>query len=214
MGSNAWISSNYNKTFAFDGRLAIRRTFEDIRKDYRRYFARLSPRYRPSDKLLFVYTMEYINEEKSRGFVDFIGDDIIYGQRDQIIIENAITTSYNFTPYHSLNLNFRYYWTTVEYENELFKLEENGRLGRDDNYTKIDLSDPDVNFNTWNMNLTYSWQFAPGSFLTAQYRNRIFNFNNNGVSSWADSSQELFNQPIGNTLSLRLVYFIDYNDLK
>ncbi len=214
MGSNAWISTNYNKKIAFDGRIGIRKTFEDIRKDYERYFLRLSPRYRPNDKLLFSYALEYITEKKSRGFVDFIGDDIIYGQRDQIIIENTINASYNFSPYHGLGFNFRYYWTTVEYENELFKLEENGRLTTDDNYTKIDLDDPDVNFNTWNMNLTYSWQFAPGSFLTAQYRNRIFNFNNNGVSDWSNSSKELFDQPIGNTFSLRLVYFIDYNDMK
>ncbi len=214
VNSEAWVSTNYNKTFAFDGRVTVRKTFEAIRKDYERYLFRLSPRYRPNDKLLFNYSLEYITEKNSRGFVDFIGDDIIYGQRDQIIIENVINASYNFTPYHSLAFNFRYYWTTVEYENELFKLEENGRLSTDDNYTKTDLNDPDINFNTWNMNLTYTWQLAPGSFLTAQYRNRIFISNNNGTSSWSNSSRELFNEPIGNTISLRLVYFIDYNKLK
>lgn len=212
--SNVWISSNYNRIVALDAKIGISETFEAIRKEYKRYNIRLSPRYKPNDKLLFNYSLEYITEQKDRGFVDSINDDIIYGQRDQIIIENAITTSYNFTPYRSLAFNFRYYWTTVQYENQLFKLEENGRLSTNDNYTKTDLDDPDVNFNSWNMNLTYSWQFAPGSFLTAQYRNRIFNSNENGVSSWSDSSEELFDQPIGYTFSLRMVYFVDYNDIK
>ena len=115
---------------------------------------------------------------------------------------------------NSLTLSFRNYWSAVQYEDNIYKLGDNGRLHRDNNYTKEDISDPDVNFSTWNLNLTYSWQFAPGSFLTAQYRNRIFNFNNNGSENFGDSLNNLFDEPNGNTFSLRMVYFIDYNDLK
>ena len=102
----------------------------------------------------------------------------------------------------------------MQYEDNLYALGENGRLNRDNDYTKEDLSDPDVNFSTWNLNLTYSWQFAPGSFLTAQYRNRIFNFNNDGAQAFSSSIDELFEQQNGNTFSLKMVYFIDYNNIK
>ncbi|WAC02546.1 DUF5916 domain-containing protein [Lacinutrix neustonica] len=72
----------------------------------------------------------------------------------------------------------------------------------------------DINFNTWNLDLSYTWQFAPGSQLTALYRNQIFNFSNNSEAGFFDSMDDLFKQEQRNTFSLRMVYFIDYNDLK
>ena len=73
---------------------------------------------------------------------------------------------------------------------------------------------PNINFSTWNIDLSYSWQFAPGSFLTALYRNQLFNFDENIDDNFSDSLNQLFNQPMQNTFSIRLQYFIDYNQLK
>jgi len=73
---------------------------------------------------------------------------------------------------------------------------------------------PDINFNTWNLDLSYTWQFAPGSQLTALYRNQIFNQSSNSEASYFDTLDDLFKQKQRNTVSLRMVYFIDYNDLK
>lgn len=213
LNSSVWISSNYNKTFALDANLGYETLFEEGRS-YQSVFFGLSPRFKVNEKFIVVYEFDYDQELRERGFIDFIGDDIIYGQRDQITIENGISASYNFNALNSLTLSFRNYWSAVQYENNIFVLGENGRLNRDDNYTKEDIEDPDVNFSTWNLNLTYSWQFAPGSFLTAQYRNRIFNRSNDGAQAFQDTLEDLFNQPSGNTFSLKMVYFIDYNNIK
>lgn len=101
----------------------------------------------------------------------------------------------------------------------MYVLQDNGTLNRSDIYTKNNISsdpdfDPDINFNTWNLDLSYTWQFAPGSNLTALYRNQIFNFSNDSEASFFDSTEDLFKQEQRNTFSLKLVYFIDYNDLK
>ena len=213
LNTGVYISSNYNNTFALDVNLGYETLFEDSR-DYESVFFRVSPRIKFNENFIVVYSFNWDQELRERGFIDFIGDEIIYGQRDQITIENSISTSYNFNAMNSLTLSFRNYWSAVQYENNIYALGENGRLNRDDNYTKDDIDDPDVNFSTWNLNLTYSWQFAPGSFLTAQYRNRIFNFNDNGAQAFGDSLNELFEQPNGNTFSLKMVYFIDYSNLK
>ncbi|WP_299886520.1 DUF5916 domain-containing protein [uncultured Lacinutrix sp.] len=213
LNMRAFLSSNYNKTFALDANIGYETLFENGR-NYESVFFGLEPRVKVNEKFIVVYEFQWDQELRERGWVDFIDDDIIYGQRDQITIENSVSANYNFNPFHGLTLSFRNYWSAVQYENNLFALGENGRLNRDDNYTKEDIADPDVNFSSWNLNLTYSWQFAPGSFLTAQYRNRIANFNNNGAQSFNSSLDELFSNPKGNTVSLKMVYFIDYNNIK
>lgn len=213
LNTGAWISTNYNKTYAIDADVGYETLFEEGRT-YQSFFFGIEPRIKFNENFIIVYSFEWDQELRERRWINFIGDDIIYGQGDQLTIENSISGSYNFNALNSLTLSFRNYWSAVQYEDNIYKLGDNGRLHRDNNYTKEDISDPDVNFSTWNLNLTYSWQFAPGSFLTAQYRNRIFNFNNNGSENFGDSLNNLFDEPNGNTFSLRMVYFIDYNDLK
>jgi hypothetical protein len=160
------------------------------------------------------YNIFYQNNKGSRGFVGNIGDDIIFGERDIITIENSLSGAFNFNPFHSLTLTFRNFWSTVTYDNGLFTLEDDGSLSTDDGYTVNSLDSPNINFNTWNLDFRYSWEFAPGSRLSALYRNALFNQDNASRDSYFDSLDTLFKQPIQHTFSLRLQYFLDYNDLK
>lgn len=208
-----WISTNYNKTFALNANIGYETLFENGRT-YESYWYELNPRFKLNKHLLIIYSYAQDNEFNERGYIDTIDNDIIYGERHQTTITNTISANYNFNPFHNLVLSFRNYWSSVEYKNELFSLQENGRLLKDKNYIKQTIDDPDVNFNTWNLNFTYSWQFAPGSLLTAQYRNRIFNKNTNGNEGFVTSLNGLFKESVGNAFSLKLVYFIDYNSTK
>ncbi len=210
--SNFWISSNYNKIFAIDANIGASTFFEENRNTFTYWFG-VSPRFRFNDKFLVVYSLDFQNTKDGRGYASNINDDIIFGQRDRKSMTNRITGSYTFNPFHSINLSFRNNWDTVTYENELFSLNDNGRLSKAQGYTIADLSrNPDINFSTWNLDLSYSWQIVPGSFLTALYRNQLFNVNTNATDSFGQSLNALFDQPILNTFSLRLQYFIDYND--
>ena len=74
--------------------------------------------------------------------------------------------------------------------------------------------DPNINFSSWNLDFRYSWQFAPGSQLTALYRNSLFNFDNMSRDRYFDSLGALLDQPIEHIFSLRLVYYMDYNNIK
>ena len=213
INSNLWVSTNYNKTFAFDANLGGATYFEKNRNTNEYWFG-VSPRVRFSDKLLISYSFDYNMIYNDRGYTDTQGNDIIFGERDQKTIVNSISGNYNFNSFHALSLTFRNYWSTVMYDNELFTLQDNGRLTKDTGYTVNDIEDPNVNFNTWNLDFSYSWQFAPGSQLSALYRNQLFNFSNASSDDYFDSLSDLFEQPIQHTFSLRLVYFIDYNNIK
>ena len=72
----------------------------------------------------------------------------------------------------------------------------------------------DGTFNSWNLDLRYSWWFAPGSQLTLLYRNQAQNFLDVARLSMRDNFDRLFNEPMINNLSLRITYFLDYNRAK
>ena len=164
---------------------------------------------------MLTYSIEYNKEFNDRGYVTTVDEDIIFGERDRKTLVNSIRANYTFNSFHGISLTFRNYWSTVNYDNNLFILEESGRLNQDSGYQADNLEDnPNINYNTWNLDLSYSWQFAPGSFITALYRNQLFNYDNTSTDSYGSSLKTLFDQPLQNTFSLRVQYFIDYSSIK
>ncbi|MBV1887904.1 MAG: hydrolase, partial [Urechidicola sp.] len=75
-------------------------------------------------------------------------------------------------------------------------------------------SNHDINYNVWNLDLSYSWEFAPGSQLIALYRNNIFNADDQSHLGFGDNLQNLFDQEMGHNFSLKMIYYIDYNNAK
>ena len=137
-------------------------------------------------------------------------DDIIFGQRDRSSYNNSVSGKYSFSTKSSLSLTFRHNWSKVPYQNQFYKLNTNNGLLEANAYS----DNHDVNFNSWNLDLNYVWQFAPGSQLIAFYRNSISNFNEHAHQGFFKNLDSLFDESNRHTFSVRLVYFIDYNNLK
>ena len=226
VSTGGWMSSNYNRKFALDLRANVGTLFENGR-DLFTYDFRIKPRVRLNDKLLLSYSFYYDFTNGDRGYAtkveeQLITDDSIeivetpiFGERNRQIIINEISANYTFSPFNSLALSFRHYWDTVNYDDDLFTLLDSGRLTTDSGYTVNNVGEnPDINFSTWNIDLSYSWQFAPGSFLTALYRNQLFNFDTMAEDTYSQSLNNLFNQPTQHTFSVRVQYFIDFQGLK
>lgn len=212
--TGGWFSSNYNRVFALDLRANAGTLFEDGR-DLFTYDFRISPRVRVNNHVLLTYRLDFDFTNGDRGYATFEDNQPIFGERNRQRLTNSLSGNFNINPFHSLALTFRHYWDTVDYDDELFTLLDNGRLTTASGYTVDNVSnDPNINFSTWNVDLSYSWQFAPGSFLTALYRNQLFNLYDDAQDNYSQSLQTLFSQPIQNTISVRLQYFIDYNGLK
>ena len=208
---NAWMSSDYRKKLAIDVRVAYTKHFDDDPRESR--FLRASPRYRFSDKFLIIISSELSKTEKDFGYVEDNDTGIYFGQRERINIENSIQASYNFDPYRAIDLRFRNFWSTADYsENIFFELNDDGSLSPTD--YDISENNPNANFNIWNLDLSFRWRFAPGSEATLLYRNQIFNFDELSTLGYGDSLNNLFDQPQQNTVSLKITYFIDYNNVK
>lgn len=213
LGGNTWVSSDYRKKFAYDVRLGYREYYDsDPRKNY---FLDFEPRYRFSDKLLLIFQSEFSIRKKDFGFVEETDTDIIFGQRERTDIENSIQASYNFDPYKAIDLRFRNFWSIADYsDNIFFKLNQDGSRSEIPYQYDTTENNPNANFNIWNLDLSFRWRFAPGSEATLLYRNQIFNFDTLSSLNYGESVSNLFKQPQQNTLSLRITYFIDYNNAK
>ena len=206
MELDGFISTDFRKKFAFDLKARARRVFGT---DQTRAGFEFGPRYRFNNKMSLIYKFSFNNTKNDIGYVNNDNDDIILGKRNSDSYENSLTSKYSFSPKSSLSLSFRHFWQTVTYQNNFYSLNTAGRL---DNHTYT--GEHDVNYNSWNLDLNYLWQFAPGSQLIAFYRNSIFNANDRSSLNFINNLDELFKQPALNTFSLKFVYFIDYNKIK
>ncbi|PQJ78117.1 DUF5916 domain-containing protein [Polaribacter porphyrae] len=167
-----------------------------------------SPRYRFNNQFSLRYRLRFNKTNDDQGYVDETANNIIFGFRDRKNYTNTIAGKYSFNTNSSLSLSFRHFWEAVSYIsfNNL-----NAEGGLDPNTT---YQGDNVNFNSWNLDLNYIWQFAPGSQLIAFYRNSIFNSNTNSNLNFFENIENLFDQSQRHTISVRFVYFIDYNRLK
>lgn len=181
-------------------------------------------RYRVNNKLSFNYNLEYNREYNSVGYVS-IEDDVredrglvdvrVFGERNIKRINNVIGVNYVFNNRMGLNLRVRHNWSRVRYF-EFNELQEDGELSGI-TYTGIgdDLESlHDQNFNAFNMNLTYSWQIAPGSFVTAVWREGITTRSNDVGVRFFDNIENTLKQPQFNSFSIRITYFLDYLTIK
>ena len=206
VGANAWFSTDYRKKLALDAGFYLSKK----NNEYSTYNSfRLSPLLRLSNKASLRYTYRQSFGKNLLGYVATAGGNIIMGKRNTNTISNTISGKYNFSVKSALTLSFRHFWSRVTYNNDYYDLKDNGTLQLN-NY----VSNNDINYNAWNIDLNYSWEFAPGSQLVVFYTNSIFNVNRQATINFTENLNNLFKQPIRNSLSLKFIYYIDYNIIR
>lgn len=213
---NQWISTDYRKKFAIDFNIFYANR---IHENNTFIYSEFSPRFRVNDKLSFIYEIGYSFDNNDRGYVTKLNDNgevdednghnIIFGIRDAKSVTNSISGKFNFSTKAALALTFRQYWSPVKYDNQYYLLNNDGSL-LENSYT----ANHDINFNTWNLDLSYSWEFAPGSQLVVLYRNSIFNEDELAHLNFKKNLDNLFTEPINNNFSIKFIYYLDYNNVK
>ncbi|MFO8087632.1 MAG: DUF5916 domain-containing protein [Bacteroidales bacterium] len=202
--SGFWLSSDYRKVLAFDGNIDY-----DRQKEWNanRYKLSLSPRIRISDQLFVTLGSSLDKSYNYRGFVTYQEPDIIFGRRYTQTLTNTFTGRYAFNVKHSINMKVRHYWATVDYKQYYFLL-ENGAL------TPAQITDDyDINFNAFNVDVSYRWTFAPGSEISIVWKNELLEQTNNTYKHYKTSIQQVFEEPQFSSLSVRFLYYIDYQKI-
>ena len=215
-----FFSSDYRKTFAID----INSSFRKFNEPGREFFQiSVSPRIRVNDKLSFFLNTRYSNSLNETGFVDarlvnepiagFASDDVMIGTRDRKIIENSLNTRFIFNNVMSLEMRIRHYWDQVNYD-KYGRLKDNGyleNLAFDGNQDGESLFNRNINF--FNIDLNYIWRFAQGSDIIFNWKQSISSQDRDFDSDYFTNFTNLFSSQQFNSVSLKIVYFLDYDSV-
>ena len=135
--------------------------------------------------------------------------NIIFARRDRDTYTNSITSKFSISSVMNFNLSVRHYWSLAE-NNKINNLNEDGSLSLNNTYA----GNRNSNFSTWNLDLSYSWWFAPGSQMSILYRNNAGTFDREINKDFGSNFSNLFEDNLNHVLSVSVRYFIDYNQAK
>ncbi len=170
----------------------------------------VSPRYRISDRLTVSIGAELDKQMSDYGWTDFgEHEEIYYAKRNTTTVSN--TLGLNFTPGQKVNLNVRvrHYWAKV-INVEFLELQDNGGFSMTDFNANKDLT-----FNSFTVDAVFRWRFAAGSDLFLVWKNNIVGVHQDSAENYESLDyisgiDHLKRFPQNNSLSLRCVYFLDY----
>lgn len=198
-------SSDYRKKIAFDADFSW---FRNTRENQIVQFT-ISPRFRLNNKLSLFPSFEFVTDQGEQGYVTGLDNgSLVFGKRNIKNVTNSITGSYVFNNRSALSLSLRHYWSQVNYL-QFYLLDPNGGLLDYPEY----IGNPNLDFNIFNIDLEYSLNFAPGSYLTMVWKNSISKSetieNQNFLSYW-DNLQGTLIAPQTNSFSIKVIYYLDY----
>ena len=206
---SSWFSTDYRKALAFDLRGSYGKGYGTS------YNIGMGPRVRLNHKALFQYEFEYDMDAGQRGYVTDRypeSDTIVFGKRNKETYTNNLSGSYVFDNKSWITLNVRHYWSKIDYS-RFYNLKENGRL---EDYSGYDYNE-DFNFNVFNIDLMYSWNFAPGSFLNVVWKNSIYQDQEISQDDFpgflGNFKNTLNSDQVDNSFSIKVSYYLDYKYL-
>lgn len=136
------------------------------------------------------------------------GEPII-GYRRNLSTTSVLSGIYNFTSRLNLTMRTRHYWNEVAYK-DFFNVAEDGTHKK-----RGFIPGQDENYNLFNIDAFLTWDFRLGSRVIVGYKNWLGD--PYAVMSQPDyfhNLKSIFNSTHGNELSVKLIYFLDYNQLR
>jgi hypothetical protein len=166
-------------------------------------------RYRFSDKLSISHNLDLQRDFEQAGFTTMENSNPVFASRDRVTIENVLTVKYNFTNRMGLRTRVRHYLSTVE-NRSFYNLAPNGLLSSRPRPT----SSYNQNYNAFNVDMVFTWQFALGSFINIVWKDAVYDFRREVEGSYFKNLGNTLGEPQNNNLSFKIIYFLDYLELK
>ena len=211
---SGYLSSDYRNKFAID--FGAGRLIKTLYSGHE-FRWRISPRYRVNNKISFVYVLSVKNKFSDIGYIDdFLDNENIYkpmlSLRNTFMITNVLKGNYIVN--NKIDFSFKLRYHVDQVENLTFQeINNNGYLETKE-IENINESAYNINYSTWTSDLALNWRFAPGSQLSLVWKNNIDNEDNILINHWRDNLEKSFNLAHENSISFKLIYYLDYLYLK
>ena len=203
-----WMESNSAKKYSF-----VLEVFE--RKFLNFYGVNgldlfIGQTYRFSSKFSINHRLGINPRPKGLGYTTTLDDgSIIFALRKVNTIDNVLNLKYNFTNKMGLTFRARHYASVVD-NKDFFALNTDGTLSPKSGITQ----NLNRNVNYFNIDMVYTWQFAPGSFMNVVWKNATFFGSNSLADNYFENLENTLQADQNNNLSLKVIYFFDYLQLK
>lgn len=204
-----FYSSDYSRRFALDMRGWFK---EFLENNQRGANLELSPRFRFTDRFFMIWRtgFTYLFNDYGYVFNETGNEDVIIGTRNRTIVENSLNAEFIFTKRMGMTVRLRHYWQQVQYIGFDRLLDDGNRESIDYGMYDVDgNSSANNSYDAFTVDVNYRWVFIPGSELRLVYKNNIFNGMNGGLTNYFGTFEDLFNQPQLNSISLKVLVFVD-----
>lgn len=208
LNAEAWFESNWAKKYAYGGSVSY--GWHELEKGRSGYYS-FYQTYRFSDKFSLKQQSSYQPFRHNVGFDGFDDGEIVFSRRNRITTENTLSGKYNFNNKSGINIKLRHYWSEVE-NGTYFRLNDDGTLADYDPGSAYDRRHQ--NFNHFTFYAEYARQFAPGSFIYVVWKNENLNNGSFIDHNYFKNLNRTIEAPHSNNLSVRILYYLDYLDLK
>ncbi len=173
----------------------------------------LDPRFRISDRLSISLSSMIDREVNNYGWTSTQSEEpgdkptVIFARRDVTTVSNSILIKVIFNPLSAVSCKLRHYWSKAVNLDYHF-------LKNDGSLVPVLYDSPDINFRIFTLDLQYTWNFAPGSELSIVWKNSMRSAGSVVDAVYWDSVENTFRLPQANSISLKAIYYLDFNSLK
>ncbi|RYY90353.1 MAG: hypothetical protein EOO15_02895 [Chitinophagaceae bacterium] len=170
----------------------------------------LGTRYRFSNQFLLQLDLQRSEDALQIGSA-YQADPSIIGYRNSLDFSSVLSGTYNFTSRMNLSLRARHYWNNVHYLS-FHQVNEKGEP-----QPVAFIPGQDINYNVFNIDAFYTWDFRPGSRIILGWKNSTggtYDIDGRQFGNYKRNLARSFDLSHANEFTLRLIYFLDYNQLK
>jgi hypothetical protein len=172
-----------------------------------------SLQYRASTKFLLTASMAIEQDRGSWGwaFMNNANGSPVISRRNLKTNTGIVSAQYNFTKRMNWTVRLRHYWSALNNTN-FYNLKSDGY------WDEIPfIQNKNLSLNTFNVDMFYTWDFLLGSRITLSWKNALGNnvtINPYDNTTYLKNFSQSVSNPHSNEVNLKIVYFLDYINLK
>lgn len=191
----------------------------------REFFTEFSQNMRFNNKFSIEHLLSLNPITNNAGFANSNSDNgqdgvydnntILFGRRNRMTVENRLRFKYSFNNKMFITMRIRHYLGTVSYK-EFYTLNSEGGLdkiaGGNTPVNQYIAANHNFNnnYNIFNVDMVYSWRFAPGSEFNIVWKNAGNTNEQEVINNYLKNFNHTISAPQNNSLSVKVLYYIDY----